>query len=185
MPLLDLVGDRGLQTVPGLGSEAVGRDRCRALLALDDLAHLIPHKREGSPKAMKPSQETPTPSPRPPWLACMVSAQHPLGSDTCPGRVGVPVLCSGCSGFWRELRAPGFLPSLLHPLLSRGQGEGSTDSHRPVRLPCTPHQHGSPGHRAQRQRHDLSPCPKSSDDLSQYQFSILQYTAECHTNYIV
>lgn len=176
MPLRDLAGDRGLRTVPGLGSEAVGRDRCRAPLALDNLAHLIPHKCEGPPKAMKRSQETP-PLLAPSWSACMVSAQRPLGSDTCPGHGGVSMLCSGCSGSWHERRALGFLPSLVHPLFSGDHRQPQTCASALYTSPSwIPRAHGDK---------DMICHPVPSQAMTSHNINLAFTIRSCHMNDIV
>lgn len=181
-PLLDLVGDGGLRTGPGLGSEAVGRDRCRVLLALDNLAHPIPHKREGAPKAMKPARK-PLPSLPPHGQAAWFQRNVHWAATPALDVVGSPCSAAGAvaSGMSSELcdfSHPWFTHSSQGARV-RGPQTATDLCICPVHLTIMDPQGTG------RQRHDLSPCPKSSDGLSQYRSSILQYAAECHMHYIV
>lgn len=170
---------KSLSLCPGREHVCRRRSLCQGLYSpsLPDSPH-PPHKCEGPSRVMKPSLEN-LPGGQP---ASFQPDVH-WASTTALDTRGSPRLHRGGSGFWHVLRAPGLPLSPLCLLLSRGRGEGSTDSHTPVRLPCPPHHHLSPLHRGTKT--DLSPCPKSSNDLSKYRSSIFQYALCTHTHYIV
>lgn len=153
VPLLDLLGGRVLQTALRGGRRSAGR-------SLECLGLSSPHTNVRGPgRAVKSGRENP-PSGQPGWFRPCVhwASTTALGTRGSPCTSAEGAVVSGISS---RICTVSRLSSPHRPLLSRGRsrGKGSSNSHRPAFLPCSPHLHRSQGMGGKGM---MSPCPPSS-----------------------
>lgn len=128
--------------------------------SLECLGLSSPHTNVRGPgRAVKSGRENP-PSGQPGWFRPCVhwASTTALGTRGSPCTSAEGAVVSGISS---RICTVSRLSSPHRPLLSRGRsrGKGSSNSHRPAFLPCSPHLHRSQGMGGKGM---MSPCPPSS-----------------------